>query len=221
MKAFSILFYAISFLFLMGSCGNKKAGPVKGEVSDVDGNVYATVTIGTQVWMAENLKTTKYNDGKSIPDGNNEVTWKGLKSDAYCWFLDDSSNKATYGAYYNWHAVNTGKLCPEGWHVPADKEWRTLTDYLGSENVAGHKMKSSSGWSRNGNGSNESGFSAMPLGYRNTKGLFSSMGISSYWWSTTSDSVNGWYTVLFSKDGTAFKYYGQKESGFSVRCLKN
>jgi uncharacterized protein (TIGR02145 family) len=221
MKAFAVLCYTLSGLFLISSCGNKKVGSTKGEVSDVDNNVYATVTIGNQIWMAENLKTTKYNDGMPIPNGNNEVTWKELNTDAYCWFLDDAENKATYGAYYNWYAVNTGKLCPAGWHVPSDKEWRILTDYLGSENVAGSKMKTSSGWSRNGDGTNESGFSAMPLGFRNAKGLFSSMGISTYWWSTTADSVNGWYTVLFSQDGTAFKYYAQKKSGFSVRCLKN
>ncbi len=210
----------ILFLFVIYSCGNKTVSK-KGTVSDADGNVYATVTIGSQTWTTENLKTTKYNDGKSIPNVIGESAWKELKTDAYCWFMDDVANKVTYGAYYNWNTVNTGKLCPAGWHVPSDKEWRSLTDYLGSENIAGNSMKASSGWSRNGNGTNESGFSALPTGYRNAKGLFSSQGISAYWWSSSSDAVNGWYTVLFSKDATAFKYYGQKESGFSVRCLKN
>ncbi|MEI6276809.1 MAG: fibrobacter succinogenes major paralogous domain-containing protein [Prolixibacteraceae bacterium] len=221
MKTLKMFFFALSVSLLINSCGNSSGPATKGKVSDVDGNVYPTVTIGTQTWMAENLKTTKYNDGKPIPNVTDEVAWKELKTDAFCWFLNDSTNKATYGAYYNWNTVNTGKLCPTGWHAPSDKEWRLLTDYLGSENIAGRALKATSGWSKNGVGTDESGFSALPLGYRNAKGLFSSQGISTYWWSTTSDGVNSWYTVLFSKDGTAFKYYGQKESGFSVRCLKN
>jgi uncharacterized protein (TIGR02145 family) len=221
MKPYAILFSALSCLFVNYSCGDSKGSLKNGEVSDVDGNLYKTVTINNQTWMAENLKTTKYNDGTSIPKASGEVAWKDTKSDAYSWFLDDSANKATYSAYYNWYTVNTGKLCPTGWHVPSDKEWRMLTNYLGDENVAGKTMKTTSGWSKNGNGTNDSGFSALPLGFRNAKGLFSSTGSSTYWWSSTSYNLNAWYTVLFSKDATAFKYYGQKESGFSVRCLKN
>lgn len=191
-------------------------------IKDIDGNEYSTVTIGSQVWMAENLKTTKYNDGKLIPNVEVDSVWRDLKTDAYSWYNNDlATNKASLGALYNWNAVNTGKLCPTGWHVPSDKEWRNLTAYLGGDNVAGIELKTTGGWNKEGHGTNSSGFSAIPSGYRNSKGSFSSHGISGYWWSSTPNTVNAWYLVLFSKDGTAFKYYGLPESGFSVRCVKN
>ncbi len=221
MKTLRILVYSLTWLLLTYGCGNTPGSLKKGKMSDIVGNEYATVTIGSQTWMAENLRTTKYNDGKPIPNVIDDVAWNGLTSDAYCFFLNDSTNKVTYGAYYNWNTVNTGKLCPTGWHVPSDKEWRNLTDFLGSETIAGSAMKATSSWSRNGSGTDRSGFSALPLGYRNAKGLFSAQGTSTYWWSSTPSSENAWYTVLFSKDGTAYKYYGEKKSGFSVRCLKN
>ena len=214
-----VVLLAGSLLFI--GCGTStKTGKV-GKVTDIDGNEYSTITIGAQVWMAENLKTTTYNDGKLIPYVCVDSLWKGLKTDAYTWYNNDStSNKATQGALYNWNAINTGKLCPTGWHVPSDKEWRQLTDYLGGENVAGSDMKTTTGWNKQGNGTNSSGFSAIPAGYRSSKGSFSSRGISGYWWSSTPSTENSWYCVIFSKDGTAFKYYGQRESGFSVRCVK-
>jgi uncharacterized protein (TIGR02145 family) len=171
--------------------------------------------------MTDNLKTTKFNDGTPITNVKEDESWKGLTTMAYCWFKNDTVNKSTYGAYYNWYTVTTGKLCPSGWHVPSDKEWRVLTDFLGSELVAGNNMKYESGWSNKGNGTNSSGFSALPYGYRNSKGSFSSQAISAYFWSSSESAPNAWYCVLFSKDATAFKYYGNKESGFSVRCLKN
>ena len=110
----------------------------KNTVTDVDGNTYKTVIIGTQVWMAENLKTTKYNDGIQIPLVTDPITWINLKSAAYCWYNNDlATNKNIYGAIYNWLVVNTGKLCPIGWHVPSDTEWTTLTTFLGGELING------------------------------------------------------------------------------------
>ena len=123
----------ISFTTQQGGVGN---------VTDDDGNVYHSVTIGTQVWMVENLKTTKYNDGTSIPLVTDATDWHNLLTPGYCWNNNDEATyKATYGALYNWYTVNTGNLCPTGWHVPGDAEWTTLTTYLGGEDVAGGKLK--------------------------------------------------------------------------------
>ena len=221
MKTFKLLFFVLPGLFLVFSCGNGVKSLKMGTVKDVDNNVYPTVTLGNQIWMTENLKTTKYNDGTPIHNIKEEEAWKGQTTAAYCWFKNDSANKSAYGVYYNWYAVHTGKLCPSGWHAPSDKEWRALTDFLGGDNVAGINMKYESGWSNKGNGTNSSGMSVLPYGYRSAKGLFSSQGISAYFWSSSESDPNTWYCVLFSKDGTAFKYYGTRESGFSVRCLKN
>ncbi len=215
-----VVILAGSLLFI--GCGNSTKSGKIGKVKDIDGNEYSTIIIGTQVWMTENLKTTKYNDGKLIPNVTVDSIWSKLKTDAYSWYNNDSTTtKATLGALYNWNTINTGKLCPTGWHVPSDKEWRHLTDYLGGENVAGSDLKTTTGWNKGGNGTNSSGFSAIPAGYRSSKGSFSSRGISGYWWSSTPNPENSWYCVIFSKDFTAYKYYGQRESGFSVRCVKN
>jgi uncharacterized protein (TIGR02145 family) len=207
-------------MFLIGSCTNNGSGK-KGKVSDVDGNVYETVTIGAQNWMAENLKTTKYNDGSLIPNVTDSA-WKSLKAGAYCWYGNDSAaNKKNYGAFYNWFAVSTAKLCPAGWHVPSDKEWRALTDFMGGETVAGKDMKATSGWSKGGNGLNTYGFTGLPAGYRSFKGTFGSHYSGGYWWSTTTSADNAWYCVMFSNENTANKFYSHKESGFSVRCVEN
>ena len=120
------LFIAPLFLLALGltGCG-------KNAVKDIDGNKYKTIKIGTQIWMAENLKTTHFNDGTSIVQIDKYDDWKGLISPAYCWYANDSTNKEVYGALYNWYAVNTKKLCPKGWHVPTDEEWKQLEICLG------------------------------------------------------------------------------------------
>jgi len=108
-----------------------------GTITDIDGNYYTTVTIGTQVWMVENLKTTKYNDGTGIPLVTDNTVWCNLSTPGYCWYNNDETTyKNPYGALYNWHTVHTGKLCPSGWHVPTDSEWITLTSYFGGMNTA-------------------------------------------------------------------------------------
>ena len=194
-------------------------------VTDIDGNVYHTVTIGTQTWMVENLNSTHYNDGVSIPCIIDNSVWKKMSTPAYCWYNNDVSNKAIYGALYNWYAINTGKLAPKGWHVPTDAEWTTLTDYLGGESVAGGKLKEkgTSHWkSPNKDATNENGFSALPSGYRNYNGVFGNLGIDSGWWSSTVyDVVNSWGRGLNYNDGNLGSDYGTKCYGFSVRCLKD
>jgi uncharacterized protein (TIGR02145 family) len=136
-------------------------------VKDIDGNVYRTVTIGTQVWMAEDLKTTHYNDGTPIPYVTDHTEWANLKSGAYCWKWSDNndeSDKNIYGAFYNWYAT-AEKLCPVGWHVPTDKDWETLVDFCGGWEIAGGKLKEvgTEHWeSPNIGATNEFGFTALP-----------------------------------------------------------
>jgi uncharacterized protein (TIGR02145 family) len=193
-------------------------------LKDIDGNKYKTVTIGTQVWMAENLKTTKYNDGTPIPTVKENDEWAALKTPGFCWYNNDSiGNKKTYGALYNWYAVNTARLCPTGWHVPSESEWAKITTYLGEVGFTGGKLKESgtAHWrTPNTGATNESGFTALPGGYRSFEGIFNSIGIYGYWWSST--EYNG-TTVLFwnlrYKSNRLYKYTSEKYCGFSVRCI--
>ena len=191
-------------------------------VTDIDGNVYQTVTIGTQVWLAENLKTTKYNDGTSIPNEMNGTTWAGLTNGAYCWNNNDENYKNIYGVLYNWYAVKTGKLCPAGWHMPKDAEWTTLTNYLGGESVAGDKMKTISGWYSNGKETNTSEFSALPGGARGSSGTFWGIGYHGLWWSSTEYSLsNAWHRHLGSNLSHIDRGNSDEKEGYSVRCVRD
>jgi uncharacterized protein (TIGR02145 family) len=156
-------------------------------VTDADGNKYNTVNIGTQTWMVENLKTTKYNDGTPISNVTDNTQWANLITGAYVIYDNEESNNTTYGKLYNWYAVNTGKLAPKGWHISTDAEWATLRDYFGGTE-AGGKMKSTSLlWqSPNADATNNCGFTGLPGGLRqHTDGTFSSIGIYGDWWSAT------------------------------------
>jgi uncharacterized protein (TIGR02145 family) len=194
-------------------------------VTDVDGNVYRTVRIGNQVWMAENLRTTKFNDGTPIPHVTDGSVWDDLETPGYCWYNNDISNKATYGGMYNWYAVNKGKLAPEGWHVPTKEEWMTLIDYLGGEEVAGGKLKEvgTSHWaSPNAGATDETGFTALPSGYRGGGGMFWHLGGACFWWSATEESTGkAWrcsinYSNSFMDIGSQYITHG-----WSVRCVKD
>lgn len=191
-------------------------------VSDIEGNVYNTVTIGTQVWMAENLKTTRYNDGTIIPNITKNSEWEALTTPAYCWYRNDSSTyNATYGAMYNWYTVdvssNGGKnVCPTGWHIPTDAEWTTLTTYLGGEGVAGNRLKEmgSTHWRpTNWYSTNESGFTALPGGLRTSYGTFMYVGNIGGWW--CSDAY--WWEIVYSVGRRS----GGEKGGFSLRCLRD
>lgn len=200
-------------------------------VTDVDGNTYKTVKIGGQVWMAENLKTTKYNDGTSIPLVTDSKAWGNLSTPAYCWYNNaESTNKNTYGALYNWYTVNTGKLCPAGWHVPTDAEWTTLTTYLGGDSVAGGKLKSPRTdpephprWSKPNEGANDvTGFTALPGGFCGHEGGFGYIGSYCGLWSTTGNGVGfAWSRAVSSKRSRIGRGSYQKVVGFSVRCVKD
>ena len=194
-----------------------------GTVTDIDGNVYHTVTIGTQVWMVENLKTTKYNDGISIPNITDNTAWANLTTHGYCWYNNNASYKDTYGALYNWHTVNTGKLAPTGWHVPTDAEWTILIDYLGGASIAGGKLKAKSGWNSGGNGTDDFGFSALPGGNRYINGYFYNAINYGYWWSATEFSATFASYWSMTCDGNMINIGGDgyKIDAFSVRCIRD
>jgi|WetSurMetagenome_2_1015567.scaffolds.fasta_scaffold00403_12 uncharacterized protein (TIGR02145 family) len=197
-------------------------GLTYGSVSDIDGKTYKTIEIGTQTWMAENLRTTKYNNGTAIPFVPEITKWAALTTPGYCWYNNDS---VSYGAMYNWYTVNTGLLCPAGWHVPTDTEWTTLTDYLGGVLVAGNKLKEvgTTHWLSSTLGaSNESGFSAIPSGYRSYNGSFNSIRSYGYWWSSTESSTSdAYYRDLFYGYIYIDKSSSSKKGGFNIRCLKD
>ncbi|MBG0857861.1 MAG: fibrobacter succinogenes major paralogous domain-containing protein [Bacteroidales bacterium] len=195
-------------------------------MEDIDGNIYVTVSIGTQVWMAENLKTTRYNNGKPIPIVTDDKAWKALETPGYCWYKNDVNHRETSGALYNWYTVNTGKLCPGGWHVPTEQEWSAMERSLGDLNIAGNKLKEAGNahWKNYLSGAtNESGFTAIPGGLRHSSGIFPLYGDSyAVWWtSTTYDEEDAWNHGLHDSSSRAFKGFDSKKNGFSVRCLKN
>lgn len=200
-----------------------------GSVTDIEGNTYATIIIGTQEWMAENLRTSKYCNGDSILNVTSASQWGILTNGAWAHFENDSQYELPYGKLYNWFAVaDSRNVCPCGWHVPSHAEWTILTDYLGGFNVAGGKMKSISMeyWQDpNSSATNESGFSGLPGGGRfQGNGAFGGLGEYGYWWSTTEqfpDAADVWARGL----NFDFSYVNQvpigKNNGFSIRCVRD
>jgi uncharacterized protein (TIGR02145 family) len=201
--------------------------PAPGEdtITDIEGNVYNTVKIGNQIWMKENLKTSKYSDGEEIPLVTDKTDWDNLTSPGYCWYENTDSIGTTYGALYNWYCVNTGKLCPGGWHVPMDEEWTVLTTYLGGEEIAGGKLKESgtNHWeNQNAGATNESGFTALPGGYRNYNGTYDNIVNFGYWWTATEkDAVYARNRYMFYLYPNVYSYLRRKDIGYSVRCVKD
>jgi uncharacterized protein (TIGR02145 family) len=201
--------------------------PNCGTVTDIDGNVYKTVTIGAQCWMAENLKTTKYRNGDPVPNVTDNTAWAALTTGAYAWFNNDGAYKASYGALYNWYSVaDSRNVCPTGWHVASDEEWTTLTTFLGGESVAGGPLKETcfAHWiSPNTGATNSTGFTALPGGYRDSNGSFSSIGWGGHWWGSTEKNPFMAWDRYFRTDVTDIDRYSEgfnKLLGFSVRCLK-
>jgi uncharacterized protein (TIGR02145 family) len=193
-------------------------------VTDIDGNVYKTVKIGDQWWMAENLKVTHYQNGDSIP--NYIGIWYTLTTGVYCSYNFDTNNAVIYGYLYNWYAVNDSRqIAPKGWHIPSDHEWQILVDYLGGDAVAGDKMKETGAthWLNPNDGvTNESGFSALPGGFRNNLGDFWDLGThANFWSSTESGSGYAWYRRLYCDHSNIDRNTILKELGFSLRCVKD
>ena len=194
-------------------------------IMDADKNLYTEVKIGNQVWMVENLKTAKFNNGSSIEMVEDDALWEMNSGDgAYCWYGNLESNKNIYGALYDWSAVNKGVLAPKGWHVPTDAEWDTLASFLGGEDVAGGKLKESgtAHWESPNAASNESGFTGLPGGMRRHDGAFLYFGNYGKWWSTTEYSSSyAWSHDLRSENGLLGKDWSDMKSGFSVRCIRD
>jgi uncharacterized protein (TIGR02145 family) len=215
----------------------------KTKVTDIDGNLYNTVTIGAQTWLKENLKTTRYNNGTAIPDRTINAEWQSYPSGAYCDYNITPAYSDTYGRLYNWYAVNTGNLCPTGWHVPTDAEWTAMVSYLNANGYnyndppSGDKIAIalaattnwdfSSGANTPGNTNeypfyhNKTGFTALPGGYRVSNGLFGGIGFHGYWWSdTANDASNAKYFRIQSNWNSIIRGYDSKVMGCSVRCVR-
>jgi uncharacterized protein (TIGR02145 family) len=240
-----------AFLMLATSCkkdGDNNDSSLTGSVKDIDGNVYHTVTIGTQVWMVENLKTTKYQNGDPIPNVTDNSQWTNLETGAFCNYNNDAAIGAKYGKLYNYYAVyDSRNIAPTGWHVAASSEWKTLEDFvaanLGNSGSVAKALASKTDWASStkegaiGNDfskNNFSGFTALPAGVRQKDGEFGGedyyrvklgIGFYSSWWNSTP----GW-TVnrdMFYDESTIDSYSSEANYpyfiyyGFSVRCVKD
>jgi len=221
------LFKVIVSAFLLASCEKDDFN-----ITDFDGNVYHGVKIGNQIWMTENLRTTRYADGSAIPQISENSAWDELEADgmAYCWYDNSTFNEDVYGGLYTWAAATNGGsgniqgICPDGWHLPSEEEWKELVIHLGGYFEAGYYLKEhgTDHWARpNPGASNSSGFTALPGGYRNIAGSFSSMGALSNFWSSTESTSSAYRLGLVAGDGDVNISGAPKESGLSVRCVKD
>lgn len=220
------LLATIGLFFVAVSC--KKEKPIPETVIDFDGNVYKTVTIGSRVWLAENLKTHHFNDGIDIQYVTDASLWSTLSSSCCCYFNNYIVNKDMFGILYNWYAVGTGKLCPVGWHVATEEDWDDLVSFLGGESVAGPKLMEPGYWNcayTGCVGTNESDFSARGGQRRTDAGVFFEpnlnyiMGLCAYWWCDTDVSSLYGTAVSLNGDGEMDKYSSLKKFGYSVRCV--
>jgi uncharacterized protein (TIGR02145 family) len=224
-KILSNTLILVALVILVISCKKKNDKPLI-LVTDIEGNTYKTVKIDTQVWMAENLRTTRYNDGTEIPLVTNTEAWGNLTTPGYCWYNNDEvAYKDPYGALYNGHTVSTGKLCPTGWHVPTQEEWQRLRVFLNDTITGGGKMKEAgtTHWlTPNKGADNSSGFTALGAGIRYFEGSFSSvLYYTSIWSSTEIGSNDEWYLSLYFGDAIVKINHRSKKHGFSVRCVKD
>jgi uncharacterized protein (TIGR02145 family) len=194
-------------------------------ISDIEGNIYNTVSIGNQIWMASNLSTSRYRNGAYIPYILNSNQWAAIKRPALSFYNHDNTYETNYGKQYNWYAViDTQGICPNGWHIPSNNEWTILSDFLGGLNVAGGKMKATGTqyWSFPSNGSNTSGFTGLPGGFRNVDGTFGILGYNGFWWSATEENEQKAFnrSIIYT-DNVLSVGSSSKNQGFSVRCIKD
>lgn len=257
-QLFLIILLGITILFFFNSCdeSDKKDEPIEpaltapaikppptfGTLTDIDGNVYVTVTLGTQTWMAENLKVSKYNDNTIIPKVTDNTAWGNLTTGAWCNYNNLTVNDTTYGKLYNWYAVNSGKLAPSGWHIPTDDEWTILENFLianggnydgtATGNKIAKSLAAKTTWTIDITAgtigtdlslNNSSAFNALPGGYRNLDGLFHSINNETYWWSYTQgdNPIYAWSRILKYYIRYLHKNIEYKETGMYVRCVQN
>ncbi|MCH7785230.1 MAG: fibrobacter succinogenes major paralogous domain-containing protein [Bacteroidetes bacterium] len=235
----TILFFGLALVISLQSIA---------QITDQDGYTYNTITIGNMSWMAENLNVSHFRNGDPIPEAKTNEEWKKAGDNgqpAWCYYKNEGFNGEKYGKLYNWYATNDSRgLAPKGWHIPSDEEWNDLEDYLGASGH-GTKMKNTSGWKNDGNGTNESGFSGLPGGRRDYGGYkdsldFYLMGYYGSWWSSTelrtSENLYGGYGLSSaSTRSTTFAWMRSmnnssddvsrveisKAYGYSVRCIRN
>jgi uncharacterized protein (TIGR02145 family) len=228
-----VLVIFISFLSACGEGNREKAFDdieVKDSIADVGIDVLQenadAIKIGNQVWANKNLNVSEFSNGDVISEAKSEEEWEKAGTEGkpvWCYYNNDSAFGAIYGRLYNWYAVNDAKkLAPQGWHIASDLEWTTLANTLGGEDIAGIKLKSDSGWADKGNGSNSSGFSALPGGYRYFAGFFLNAGLDGGWWTSTEDGKGySWLRYIYSKNVNIFRNHSDPKLGFSVRCVKD
>jgi uncharacterized protein (TIGR02145 family) len=229
----SFIVFSIVSIFIMLNCDKQDDNlPLK----DADGNIYQTVTIGNQVWMVENLKTTHYRNGDPIPHFTENTDWGNANAGAYCDYKNDEKHSLEYGKLYNWYVITDKRnICPKGWHIPTDEEWHTLVLFLDSaakidnsiieSNLAGGKLKESgtAHWSiPNTGGTNESGFTGLPGGTRIYTGYFDIYTKFGYYWTSTENGNDlAWFRVLDYDYSGVLRFHGFKKNGFSIRCIKD
>lgn len=241
--------FFVCMLFLI-SCSKDDPAPEPTSVTDIEGNVYSIVKLGNQTWMAENLRVTKLNDGTPIPTETNNTSWSILTTPAYAAYSHNQGNLTKFGALYNWHAVNTGKLCPKGWHIPTSDEWADMEYYLASNGYnydgsltaeraqASSKIAKSlatvSGWTSStkvgavGNtdfqeARNKSGFNGEPGGYRHHPGNFDSINNTAYWWTASAGQAqnSARLIAIYHSEANVWRHDVSPNRGVSCRCVKD
>lgn len=231
----TLIFFYFILVAINYSCKKEdETITVIGTIEDIEGNIYKTVKIGGQWWMAENLRVTKFNNGTNISNLTENIDWWNLKSSSYCWYHNDACFKNPYGAIYNGYAAINDAICPTGWHLPGDDEWKVLENYLGMTQSEvdrtkwrgtdqGTQLKNNFGWPPYYCGNNTVGFSALPSGTRVRNGVFEAFGLETWFWSTTPPSdyperlfVRGLYYEwqAITREDREYNY------GLSIRCIK-
>lgn len=228
----SVLIGFIALMTLVGckkdviNNNNNNAQQTPLTVTDTNGNIYHTVNIGRQIWMTENLKTTKFSNGDSIPDIIDNEAWNTNPIAACCNYNNDTNITKTYGRLYNWYAVGDSRnICPTGWHVPTNSEWDILINYMGGDSIAGGKLKEkdTTHWeSPNAGATNAIGFTALPGGNRVSTGFCMAMGQLGLWWSATELNANvAWHQSISRITIGVQSNTMNKDCGISVRCIKD
>lgn len=230
MKRISCISGILILLGMIAATGCRVDPDRMNSVQDGDGNIYATRNIGTQKWLASNLRTTRYNDGTAISLVTKSDFWPFQNKPAYCWFNNDAGNALNYGALYNYYttdsAVNGGKnICPVGWHVPTREEWEILIEYVGGINEAGSNLKvqGEGKWWVDFESKDPVMFSAWPAGYRTVSGEFETELMGAVWWTSTQNSAGGAtvLTMQYDRDDVIITGNVSKRVGASLRCIEN
>ena len=232
MRLYFSIISCVLFLFLGCKDTSSTINPDDTTVNDStftdirDNRKYTIIKIDTQIWMSENLNVSTYRNGDTIRHARTAEEWQDAASKgegAWCYYNYDPKNGEIYGKLYNWYAVNDSRgLAPKGYHIPSDSEWTVLTDFLGGESVAGHKMKSTSGWPNGDNGDNSSGFNGLPGRNCSGYGDFHNLTGYGYFWSSSEGNTNSaWSRVLYNYSTEVARSSRGKNGGLSVRCLRD